>query len=62
VAEEIKAGQRALTVLGGELREVKEFSLLGGERRTLVLVDKIAPTPAKYPRGRGAQASAPCRK
>lgn len=59
VAEEIKAGQRALTVLGGELREVKEFALLGGERRTLVLVDKIAPTPAKYPRSPGRPGKRP---
>ncbi|HHV07853.1 MAG TPA: 16S rRNA (guanine(527)-N(7))-methyltransferase RsmG [Firmicutes bacterium] len=59
VAEEIQVAETALAILGGELAEVKEFSLAGGEQRSLVLVRKAAPTPAKYPRGPGRPAKRP---
>ena len=42
----------ALSFLGGEIAEIKEISLpfMEGDKRHLVVVKKIAPTPQKYPR------------
>ena len=59
VADELTAAQRALRELGGEVADVKEFSLAGGERRSLVVVTKVAPTPAKFPRPPGRPAKRP---
>ncbi|NLG87106.1 MAG: 16S rRNA (guanine(527)-N(7))-methyltransferase RsmG [Firmicutes bacterium] len=59
VAAELAAAQRALKELGGEVTDVKEFSLAGKEQRTLVVVTKVAPTPAKYPRSPGRPAKRP---
>ena len=59
VWEEIKTAQKALSVLGGELEEIKEFSLAGGEQRSLVIIYKADSTPMKYPRGPGRPAKRP---
>ena len=51
--EELAEAKRAIALTGGTLREVKEFTLeMNGEvlERTLILVEKTAPTPATYPR------------
>lgn len=50
VEEEARASERAVDLLGGELEELYEFELPGGQRRTVVLIRKISQTPAKYPR------------
>lgn len=59
VSEEMEVAKKALSILGGEVAEVKEFSLAGGEQRSLVLVHKVAPTPGEYPRGPGRPAKRP---
>jgi 16S rRNA (guanine527-N7)-methyltransferase len=59
LADELAAAQRALAELGGEVAEIQEFSLAGGERRSLAVVAKVAPTPAKYPRPPGRPAKRP---
>ncbi|MGB9612888.1 MAG: 16S rRNA (guanine(527)-N(7))-methyltransferase RsmG [Candidatus Margulisiibacteriota bacterium] len=48
VEDEIKEAETAIEILGGKLKEVKRFPL-----RSLVIIDKIKPTPAKYPRRAG---------
>lgn len=53
--EEIGSARRAVALLGGKIRAVHAFSLkdavLGIEEpRTIVEIEKIAPTPAAYPR------------
>ena len=54
VEGELKAAVAAIQVLGGQLREVKTIQLPGlAEPRSLLLIDKVAPTPAKYPRRPG---------
>jgi 16S rRNA (guanine527-N7)-methyltransferase len=54
VADELHAAQAAIQVLGGQLREVKAIQLPGlRESRSLVLIDKVASTPSKYPRRPG---------
>ncbi|SMB96280.1 16S rRNA (guanine(527)-N(7))-methyltransferase RsmG [Deinococcus hopiensis] len=52
--EELEAGTRAAAEVGGELRTVEPFTLpVTGDARTLVIVEKVAPTPPKYPRREG---------
>jgi len=51
---EIEAAARAIDILGGRLREVKRVGLEElGEERTLVIIDKLTPTPQRYPRRAG---------
>ena len=58
--EEIRAGKRAVSLLGGKTEKVYVFDLPEGYgRRTLVDVKKIFPTPSKYPRGNGKERKNP---
>jgi 16S rRNA (guanine527-N7)-methyltransferase len=48
--EEIEEAQNAILVLGGKLVESRTIESPGGSKSNLVVVQKINPTPAKYPR------------
>jgi len=48
--DEIKEAKRAISELGGSLKEVKRFSLPDESGRSLVIIEKTSTTPAKYPR------------
>jgi 16S rRNA (guanine527-N7)-methyltransferase len=51
---EVREADSAITTLGGEVRQLVPVELRGlAETRYLVVVDKIAPTPEKYPRRSG---------
>ncbi len=52
-AEEIKNAESAISLLGGRLDSVVEYTLKNDFEeltRTMVIIKKIAPTPKKYPR------------
>lgn len=52
--EEIKSSKKAFQVLGGKLRKIHTFKLpFDGGSRSLVEIEKIQPTPGKYPRNNG---------
>lgn len=57
--EELKESANAFKVLGGQLEGVEKYELPNGEKRTLVVVKKVAPTPKKYPRGQGKERKCP---
>lgn len=59
-ADEIKAATNALSILGGQFRQLLpvEVPLLAAERH-LVLIQKIKPTPKSYPRRPGTPAKKP---
>lgn len=58
--EEIEEAERAFGVLGIKLSSAEKYSLPEGEgERTLVVAEKIKPTPPAYPRGRGKERSSP---
>ncbi|MCD8205820.1 MAG: 16S rRNA (guanine(527)-N(7))-methyltransferase RsmG [Clostridia bacterium] len=60
VREEIEASSSALTLLGGKIAGVHPYVLDGGfGERSLVVIEKISPTPSKYPRGRGLERKKP---
>ena len=58
--EEVEEAKNAIAILGGEIEERFSFSLPEGYgERTIVVIKKKKPTPAKYPRGRGKERSDP---
>ncbi|GAF88805.1 unnamed protein product, partial [marine sediment metagenome] len=70
IDDEVAAAARAIGILGGQLREVKRVSLGESERdgwmslgerekRALVVVDKLTPTPQRYPRRPGIPGKRP---
>lgn len=52
-SEEVSEAKNAISLLGGEILEVKHYSIPNGDARMLVLVKKISQTPTKYPRNSG---------
>ena len=57
---EISDAEKAVRILGGKVREIKEFTLPGTDMgRTLVVIEKIQATPAIYPRKAGTPAKDP---
>ncbi len=53
-AEEISNAENALKILGGEITDVKSFTLPDSDiTRTLINIKKTCPTPDKYPRKAG---------
>ncbi len=54
IHQEVEEALKAIDTLGGNLREVKRILLDDlADDRYLVIIDKIAPTPDKYPRRPG---------
>ncbi len=47
---EIAAAAHALRVLGGRLKSLERVTLSGGLVHTVVVIEKVSPTPAGYPR------------
>jgi 16S rRNA (guanine527-N7)-methyltransferase len=59
-AAEAWAAQRAIPLLGGELRRVVPIELAGlPEDRSLIIIEKVGPTPAGYPRRPGIPSKRP---
>ncbi|NLY55244.1 MAG: 16S rRNA (guanine(527)-N(7))-methyltransferase RsmG [Firmicutes bacterium] len=56
---EAAEAEPALQILGGALIGCKDYQLPTGETHTLVQVEKIAPTPQRYPRRAGIPAKRP---
>ena len=47
--DEVQEAQKAVRLLGGSVREIAEYSV-GDAVHRVVIIDKIQPTPVKYPR------------
>ena len=57
---EIKSAKKAIGILGGRIKNIHTFDLpLEGGGRTLVEIEKVSPTPEKYPRQNGKIKSKP---
>ncbi|MGN0813562.1 MAG: 16S rRNA (guanine(527)-N(7))-methyltransferase RsmG [Candidatus Coproplasma sp.] len=59
VDEEVNEAQKAVKLLGGKLERVEKYTLPDGDKRSLVVIKKVAPTPLKYPRGQGKERKSP---
>lgn len=57
--EEIEEGRKAISVLGGKIREKKTFELETAGERTIILIEKSSSTPVKYPRASAKMAKNP---
>lgn len=53
IAAEVANAETAVSTLGGRIKEVKEIHIEGLTPRTLVVIEKVAPCPAQYPRRPG---------
>jgi len=54
VDEEVNGAKKAIATLGGKLNQIKKIELDEfDDARYLVIIDKIHPTPNKYPRRPG---------
>ena len=51
--ENYKDAFTAYRTMGGEVSDVKEYEIPGGEKRQIIVINKIKATPAKYPRNSG---------
>lgn len=51
--EEVNEASQAIKTLGGELIDQLDFTLPPEDARSLIVIEKIKPTPQKYPRGGG---------
>jgi 16S rRNA (guanine527-N7)-methyltransferase len=61
-AAEAWNAEKSISLLGGELRQVIHLELAGlPEDRSLVVIEKVGPTPAKYPRRVGIPSKRPLR-
>jgi len=59
-AAEAWTAEKAISLLGGELRRVVPVELTGlAENRSLVVIEKVHPTPAGYPRRPGVPSKRP---
>ncbi len=57
---EIRQAAKAISLLGGKLREVKRIDLEEfTDERHLIIIDKVSPTPPSYPRRPGIPAKRP---
>ena len=56
--EEIDEAKQALSILGGEIVKIADYTL-SNEERKLILIKKTKPTPEKYPRKTGIPAKNP---
>ena len=60
IDEELKASERAIKLLGGEIKEVHKFTLPDTDiDRTFVVIKKTAATSKKYPRKAGLPSKEP---
>jgi len=60
ISEEVASAKTAIKKLGGTLREIKRIELPElADDRYLIVIDKVAPSPAIYPRRPGLPAKQP---
>ncbi len=49
-ADEVESAAAAIEILGGKTADEREFTLPDGSERQIIIIEKAAPTPDKYPR------------
>lgn len=60
IAEEMSKAQKAITLLGGEVKKQEQFLLPDSDiYRNLFIIEKVKRTPAKYPRKAGLPGKEP---
>ncbi|MDE6189677.1 MAG: 16S rRNA (guanine(527)-N(7))-methyltransferase RsmG [Clostridia bacterium] len=49
--EELENSNKILCILNSKVQEIREYSLVGGDKRFIIIVEKDGDCPKKYPRG-----------
>jgi 16S rRNA (guanine527-N7)-methyltransferase len=63
IQEELQRAEKAISILGGRLKEVRPVTLVEfPDNRSLVVIEKVSHTPDKYPRRAGMPAKRPLTK
>jgi 16S rRNA (guanine527-N7)-methyltransferase len=58
--EELGRAQNAIEILGGRLKDIYKVTLPDTDiRRSIIIIEKIKPTPEKYPRGKNKEREKP---
>ncbi len=57
--EELSAAEKAIGIMGGSCRSIEEYELPGGDRRSLIFIEKVSKTLKGYPRKAGVPANKP---
>ncbi|MDO4488226.1 MAG: 16S rRNA (guanine(527)-N(7))-methyltransferase RsmG [Eubacteriales bacterium] len=58
-AEEVKTAAKAIDILGGKVKAVNSFNIDSENERTIVTIEKIKKTPARFPRKAGTPSKEP---
>ena len=54
IDEELQNAEKAINILGGKIKEVNKFTLIDTDnKRSIVVIDKVKPTPKQFPRKAG---------
>ena len=54
IEKELQNAEKAINILGGKIKEVNKFTLIDTDnKRSIVLIDKVKPTPKQFPRKAG---------
>ena len=54
IEEEVQNSKKAINILGGKITEINKFSLIDTDnKRSVVVIDKVKPTPKQFPRKAG---------
>ena len=60
IKDELAQSEKAINILGGKIKDVVYFNLPDSDiQRSLVLIEKVKPTPGKYPRKAGTPLKEP---
>ncbi|MBM4444470.1 MAG: 16S rRNA (guanine(527)-N(7))-methyltransferase RsmG [Chloroflexi bacterium] len=59
IQQELSQAGRAIETLGGRTREVRQIDLEGLEKHCLVILEKVADTPSRFPRRAGVPQKRP---
>ena len=60
VQEEVQQAEKAIKILGGKVKDIHYFQLPDSEiERSLVVIEKVKNTPARYPRKAGTPLKEP---
>lgn len=63
VKEEMKKGEKAISILGGKIKNIDTFQLPESDiNRNVIIIDKIKITPMKYPRKAGTPVKDPIQR
>lgn len=58
IEEEVNGAQKAISILGGQIKDVFKFEL-SNQKRSFVMIEKVKSTPKAYPRKAGTPSKIP---